>query len=535
MAPDPKGSKTFRVFYNDDEVFMNRKLDWGTLFLFMALLFGAVVRFVPAASSGFPLNDGGMFYTMIADLKANHFIMPQFTTYNFVDIPFAYPPLGFYISAIFSTLLPFSDLQVLLWLPALVNTLAIFFFYKFSEQILPSRTSAGLAALAYALSSRAFLWQVMGGGITRAFGMLFLILMLWQAVQLFREYSHKRLAFTVLFGALTVLSHPQTALHAVLGGGMVFLFFGRSKRGMLSALFVGFGVVVLTVPWWGIIFLRHGFEPLLSAGQTSQRTLEFYRIVLNLHSPTNYLALPFLIFFYIGLWLSFKRRDFFYITWIVLAYLIDTRGGDGVALLAESMLVGMGMIQLSAWISRMDGNQPEAVMAKPVSQILVFGSAFYFILMASVSDFQLVNTSLKPTDLEMIAWVNSNVGDGQTFLLSTGREFSMSDPMQEWFPALTKQHSATTLQGLEWTLSEKFFPWYEQLVEFQHCADLDCVTSWSAVNKVDYDYLIVTIPSREDKSEFGNSLRSLALSVRASETHTLVYESKTALVFELKK
>ncbi|MDO9302752.1 MAG: hypothetical protein Q7T89_15305, partial [Anaerolineales bacterium] len=78
---------------------MNQKLNWSMLFLFTALLFGAVVRFVPAASNGFPLNDGGMFYTMIRDLQANHYILPQFTSYNFADIPFAYPPLGFYIAA----------------------------------------------------------------------------------------------------------------------------------------------------------------------------------------------------------------------------------------------------------------------------------------------------------------------------------------------------------------------------------------------------------------------------------------------------
>jgi hypothetical protein len=513
---------------------MNRKLDWGTLLLFMALLFGAVVRFVPAASNGFPLNDGGLFYTMIRDLKANHFLLPQSTTYNFVDIPFAYPPVGFYIAGLFSTLPFLSDLQVLLWLPPLVNTLAIFFFYKFAEQTLPSRTAAGLATLVYALSSRAFLWQVMGGGITRAFGMLFLILMLWQSVQLFREYTRRRLVLTILFGALTVMSHPQTALHAVLGGLMIFLFYGRSRRGFISALWVGIGVLLLSAPWWGTVLLRHGVGPLLSAGQTSQRTWDFYLIVLQLHSPTNYLVLPFLIFFYVGLWLSLKRRDFFYITWIVVTYLVDTRGGDGVALLAESLLAGMGLIQLSAWLSRSDGNQPEAVMAKPVSQILLFGSAFYLLLATSISDFQLVNTSLKPADLEMIRWVNSNVEDGRTFLLSTGREFSMSDPMQEWFPALTKQHSATTLQGLEWTLSDKFFPWYQQLVDFQHCADLTCVTSWTAANGVDYDYFIVTIPPKEDKSDFADSLRGLAVSVRASDRHKLVYESKTALVFETK-
>jgi hypothetical protein len=514
---------------------MNRKLDWSALFLFTALLFGAVVRFVPVVSNGFPLNDGGMFYAMIRDLQANHYILPQFTTYNFVDIPFAYPPLGFYIAASLSDLLSVSVLQILLWLPALVNTLAIFFFYKFAEQILPSRMSAALAALVYALSSRAFLWQVMGGGITRSFGMLFLILMLWQAVQLFREYSHVKLALTILFGACAVLSHPQTALHAVLGGALLFLFYGRNKRGILSALLVGVGVALLTAPWWGTIFLRYGLEPLLSAGQTSQRTLEFYLIVLNLHGPGNYLALPFLIFFYVGLWVSFKQRNFFFITWIVLAYLIDTRGGDGVALLAESMLAGLGLLELSAWISRSDSNQPEGVMMKRISQILVFGAAFYFILAASISDFQLINTSLKPEDLKMIKWVNSNMEDGKTFLLSTGREFSMSDPMQEWFPALSKQHSATTLQGLEWTLSDGFFPWYEQLVVFQHCADVNCISQWSKNNVVDYDYLIVTIPPKDDESEFGKSLRSLALSTRSSASHMLVYESENALVFEVKK
>jgi hypothetical protein len=514
---------------------MNQKLDWPVLFLFTALLFGAVVRFVPVVSNGFPLNDGGMFYTMIRDLKANHYILPQFTTYNFVDIPFAYPPLGFYIAASLSSLLPVSVLQILLWLPALVNTLAIFFFYKLAGQILPSRMSTSLAVLVYALSSRAFLWQVMGGGITRAFGMLFLILMLWQAVQLFKEYGHKKLVLTILFGACTVMSHPQTALHAVLGGALIFLFYGRNKRGIISALIIGVGVTLLTAPWWGTVLLRYGFEPLLSAGQTSQRTLETYLVLPRFNELGDYLFIPTLLFALIGIWITFSRREFFLVIWAVLAYLIDPRGGDGVALLAESMLAGAGLLKLSAWISRSDSEQPEGVMMKRVSQILVFGAAFYFILTASISDFQLINTSLKSEDIKMIDWVNSNVAGEQTFLLSTGREFSMSDPMQEWFPALTKQHSATTLQGLEWTLAEKFFPWYERLVAFQHCADVDCVSRWSKSNSVDYDYLIVTIPPKDDESNFGKSLRNLALSTRSSASYTLVYESKNALVFAVKK
>ncbi len=91
------------------------------------------------------------------------------------------------------------------------------------------------------------------------------------------------------------------------------------------------------------------------------------------------------------------------------------------------------------------------------------------------------------------------------------------------------------MQGLEWTLGDEFFPWYDQLIAFQHCADVSCVSKWSAINDVGYDYLIVTIPHDSDKSELANSLRSLALSTRSSASHLLVHESENALVFELAK
>jgi hypothetical protein len=514
---------------------MNRKLDWPALFLFTAMLFGAVVRFWPAVTNGFPLNDGGMFYTMIRDLKAGQYLLPEFTTYNFADIPFAYPPLGFYIAASLSALLHVPELQILLWLPALVNTLSIFIFYKLAEQILPSRMSASLAVMIYALSPRAFIWQVMGGGITRAFGMLFLLLMLWQAVQLFKEYTHKKLLLTILFGVGAVLSHPQTALHAALGGALLFAFYGLNKRGMISALSVALGVTLLAVPWWGTVLSRYGVQPFISAGQTSQRTLESYLAILRFDGLGDTLFFPVLLFALIGVWVTFKRRDFFLVTWAVLAYLIDPRGGDGIALLPLSMLAGMGLLKLSELISRSDSQQAEGVMLQRASQILVFSLMFYLILVASIFDFQLVNTSLKSADLKMITWVKSNVDDKKTFLLSTGREFSMSDPLQEWFPALTDQYSATTMQGLEWTLGSNFFPWYDQLIAFQHCADVNCVSEWSMRNAVTYDYLIVAIPSESDNSELANSLRSLALSTRNSDSYILVNESANALVFELKK
>jgi hypothetical protein len=186
-------------------------------------------------------------------------------------------------------------------------------------------------------------------------------------------------------------------------------------------------------------------------------------------------------------------------------------------------------------MSRSDGGQDEGPLQKRGTRILLIGLLMYFVLVASIVDLQLVNTSLKPNDLDMIQWVNANVTAEKTFLLASGREFSMSDPLQEWFPALTGQYSATTMQGLEWTLGERFFPWYDEVIAFQHCADVRCVSRWSMRNHVEYDYLIVMIPPANDPNELAASLRSLGVSARTSALHLLVYESESALVFELSK
>ena len=510
---------------------MNRKLDFPTLLLFTALLFGVIIRFYPAITNGFPLNDGGMFYTMVQDLKENGYALPQFTTYNHADIPFAYPPLGFYIASLFGFLLD-SDLTVFLYLPALINTLSILAFYFFSKEILDSRITASLATIIYALSARAFLWQIMGGGITRAFGMFFLLLMLWQAIRLFKNYQHKHLILAILFGAGAVTSHPQTALHAALGGLLIFLFYGRNKQGIISAILTGVGVALLSAPWWLTTFSRHGIEPFISAGQTSQRTLESYISLIQFNGLGDYLFIPTLLLACVGIYLFIKEKNFFFITWILLAYLIDPRGADGIALLPFSMLAGAGLLKIS---ERLNNHQFSSPFINSKVHILLIFLILYLFMGGSIFDFQLVNTSLKSGDLEMIAWVNKNVDEDKTFLLATGREFSMTDPLQEWFPSLTNQYSRTTMQGLEWTLSEDFFPYYEQLTHFQKCADVGCVAYWALKNNVEYDYLIILIPAENEIGELVDSLRSLGISVRSSALHLLIYESEHTMVFEWKK
>ena len=73
-------------------------MDPSILFLAVAILIGGTIRLYGVLQSNFPINDGGLFYTMIKDLMANGYRLPVTTSYNHLNLPFAYPPLFLYLT-----------------------------------------------------------------------------------------------------------------------------------------------------------------------------------------------------------------------------------------------------------------------------------------------------------------------------------------------------------------------------------------------------------------------------------------------------
>jgi len=534
-----------------------RPIDGALLLLITALILGSALRFLPNITNGFPTLDGGMFYVMTRDLQAHHFLLPKFTSYNHINIPFMYPPLGFYFAAILSLLTPASDgLWIYLYIPPLLSAISIFAFYKLAKELLRSDVPASLATLVFALTSRSYFWDVMGGGITRALGKLFLLLMMQQAIHFFYQLHQsqqsartkndplkplenseapplKNILLIILFGSGVILSHPAATLHAVAAGVLIFLFYGRSIRGLISAAWIGASIALLSMPWVASIALsQYGLEPFIHASQTSKQSIGNILNFLNYYSPTNYLALPLLILICFGIWQSFKQRDYFIMTWIALIYVIDSRGPEFVAPIAESLLAGLGLLGLLKWIHRLDTPQDKDIVAGRLSQAIVLTLTLYFMFTATFGGFQLINSSLKPADLELIHWVNTNIEKNKAFLLTTGHQYSMSDPLQEWFPALTDQHSVATLQGMEWTQGDNFFPWLEQLATVQQCASIECVENWRTRNSVRYDYLIVTNPDDADLSESAVALRSLTNSALNSNTYMLIHKTQNFRIFK---
>jgi len=106
------------------------------------------IRLAPFNSSDFPLNDDGLFYTRIQDLKKDPFNLPL---YNSANIPSAYLQFPFYIAAWLLVQKGLYAIDVVHMLPAIISILTIPPFYMSCKPLMGSNFQAPLATTAFAL------------------------------------------------------------------------------------------------------------------------------------------------------------------------------------------------------------------------------------------------------------------------------------------------------------------------------------------------------------------------------------------------
>ncbi len=203
----PNQSKPIQKYLNS----MNRDEKTAAVLVTVALILGIFVRLVYLFQDDFPINDGGLFYTMVRDLQANRFLIPAVTQYNLSELPFAYPPLAFYLTGFLNSAFGFDLLSLMRWIPFLFNVLTIPVFYHFSKQLLKDPIRAALATLFFALLKPGYEWLIMGGGLTRSPAMFFSLLALDRYLALIQSEDKRtrRIISVIIFYSLTFLSHME--------------------------------------------------------------------------------------------------------------------------------------------------------------------------------------------------------------------------------------------------------------------------------------------------------------------------------------
>ena len=514
------------------------QIGWVDFFFWLSVLFGAWVRFLPTLETGTPINDGGMFYAMIADLRTNHFLLPAFTSYNHLNIPFAYPPLSFYVAGLISSI-GISTFDILRWLPPLISTLSIFAFYWMASLMLSSRSKASLASVVYALMPRLFSWYVMGGGLSRSFGVLFLLLACASTWALFTQGASKYILWTALFGAGAILSHPETGLHTAAACALIWLFKGRSSRSLRYALLVGLSVILLTSPWWGTVLFQHGFVPFQSALNTGGHNALFWLPWITFDFAEERFATILTVLGLIGFAVQCVRRNWFLPVWVLMPFVVEPRSATAIAAIPLAALAGIGLSDLIvpgiAVLELKLRNEAhdwiEYLSQGRVAKIVLGYVLFFALIGAVIYDFSLTNYDVSNDDRSAMDWIANNTPTDSRFIVLTGRSDPLEDPVTEWFPAYTLRRSQNTIQGQEWLLGKGFMTFLGSLDQLQSCLNdaPSCVENWASTNHLDYDYLYIKKPSKT------NQMPGLLLYLlRQSQNYTLVFENNSAVIFARK-
>lgn len=505
----------------------------------LALVVGGIVRFLPFFGTDFPLNDGGLFGIMIQDLVDNRFLLPTSTTYNGLDIPFAYPPLAFYVAGL-GHLLGVSIIDSLRGVPLLFSLATILAVYWLAGGVLRSRSGGMLAALAFALLPRSYLVLITGGGLTRGLGFLLAIIALGLAWRLMQSREPRWWAVGVLGvdGGLTALAHPQAAVFLATSV-IVFLPWAVDRRVAVTRLalsaLIGMGVIAAwLIPVIGV----HGIDPLISAAQSGERGLEGLLLLLSLRFGELLVFDVITIGALIGAVLAFRRREFMLPVWLVAIWLVDSRAGYTFAMVPLALLTAYALLALTrSWLPRAGTRHFDHIRKHPVwtaVMVAVLGGlvvANHYSGLRPSSPLHGLNTEQQSA----LVWAGENTPDEAVFAVVTNGTFWENDAVSEWFPALTDRRSAATVQGSEWLGPEEWQRQQEAYVGLQACARdvLPCVLAWSGTYDLPITHIFLPKGQLHGPSSEADCCPAPRHSVELVPGARVIYDGPGATVIEL--
>ena len=458
-----------------------------TLWLVGVAVAGLVVRAIPVALADFPVNDGGLFVAMTRAIEDAGWGLPASIEWNGSVLPFAYPPLGFYLSGGISSLFGLDLTDVFRWLPLVASALVVPAVFLLARELLRSDLGALVAALAYALAPASYVWLVQGGGVTRSPGMVLAVLTIWQVVCLVRVPGRRTAIVVGVLAGLTALVHPGAAIFVAVSSVLIWIFEGRSAASLRGAAISVATAFLVAAPWLAITISRHGLDALLGVPSNGPEPAAALLAVLagRVTGTASFDPLAIAGVVVAIVWLV--RRQFLLPIWFGVATLLSYQYG----MVPFGLLIGSAAVFMAA---RLTSATARAARRAPMVSLGILAVALAVEAGASILAVQNPGAPLHALDPERrgaMAWVDANLETEAELAVITDAVWS-GDPDSEWFPLLAARRSVATVQGSEW-LGEAAFD--EQVMAnraLQGCVDpasVSCVEDWLAEWGGDYVYL----------------------------------------------
>lgn len=465
------------------------------------------VRFYFVLQADFPLNDGGMFYQIIQDILDHGFRFFPTISYNFSDIPFAYPPLPFYIAALLHELLNIEVVTILQFLPPLLSSLSIPATYVLLK-VLELRTNIIIVVLwLFALMPSNILWFIMGGGLTRAMGLFFALLAAASTIWVLKQFrpSLHVVSIAVFFIIATALSHLEALIFFII---IIFCWacvYSPRRATIQRTLVLALLSICGISPWLLGVSRWHGIGPFLAAAASNTTNVggqpgTFVTLLFNLYftremgiTLINTLAL-------LGIAVAFIKRSFFPLLLLCATLLFMSRSALNYTVLSLGILVGMAIDSLYTTYFNKKSNITMGILNG--LKVLAFGVVIFYVS-GTVLAFDTLwqRVSISDEQRETMGWVANHVSPDANFVIISDSAFIewATDADAEWFPVIAQRYSVTTVQGSEW-IQDRFKENLWQNTKLKNCEqNLQCYEDVLSEYGKSFDHIY--IGSRPAKAE----------------------------------
>jgi hypothetical protein len=504
-------------------------LDDGRVWLAIAMAIGTIVVLAYYFTHPYPAFGAGLYLKIAERVLANGYQPPTaITGYTTTGVPFAYPPLNYYLIAVLIDV-GFDPLVISRVFPAAMTVAYLIPFFYLAREVLGSVRQAGLATVLLAVTPVVLQWHVSAGGIVRAPAFFLLLSGLFCGVKLFENGRRWLPPAMALFG-LTLLAHPTyTAFYGV-SYLLLFVFRDRSWRGLANGAAVAAGGALLAAPWWLGVILVHGPKRLTGAAAThgglGGSPGAILGVLIRPIAVMNPMSLWYVLAILGSVYLFWKRRPFVPAWFLAGAFVMSE---PRFSFVPGAMVIAVLLADAPPFRFARTARQPtirlgtSAVLAIVLGFMLVSGGMYA--AGVPIAEESSLPAFIDDESMAAMEWVYFNTRPDASFV-------ALGDAA-EWFPLLTDRTIAVGPWGVEWKTPDKYRHQLGLFNFLSKCPNEECLSAVMSKRNIEPDYLYVPKGEYTVRGFEESQSAAMRASLVSSEAYRLVYENEGVMIFEV--
>ncbi|WP_132058647.1 glycosyltransferase family 39 protein [Halorussus amylolyticus] len=501
------------------------------LWLAPALLAAVCLLYVYWESHPYPSFGAGLYMLISERIVANGYALPEtIPFYTEGGVPFAYPPLMFYVVAVIRDVTGLDPITISRFLPGLVSVAYLVPLYLLARDLLKSRPQAALACLVVAVSPPVLRWHISAGGVVRAPAFLFSLAGIYAGLRLYRDRDLRWVLPSLGLFALTVLTHPVYTVFFALSYVFMYLKFDRTVWGLKHGMVVGFGGIALASPWWTQVMAHHGVDVFTGAAGTHGGLgggLPSASDALGLR--TSIVESVWQVVPLAGVAYLLKERRFFLPMWF--AAVVVVLGKPRFSVFVGALVAAVFLFEgVGEWLRDESnaGTRRRGVVTVALVLLAIAGLSAGAMYASGDVNAHGGSPSLPQFidrhDDDAMTWTAENTAADATFVVQ--------GDAAEWFPERTRRTMLVGPWGVEWEGTEEYAHQLDLYRDMSACNSAQCMTTTLSNANVEPDYVYLPKGRFTVRGMEYQRTSKLAMSMHLSPRYETVYENDGVIIFE---